>query len=337
VTETHIDLSIVTIIPLYNGARWIEQAITSVLSQTLATDEFIVVDDGSTDGGAGAAIVERMARNHPIIKMLHKPNGGQSAARNFGVAHSKSALIALLDQDDIWYPTHLEELVKPFKDPVNSRLGWVYSDFDEVDVNGLMVTKRLVGKLAEHPKQNLIRCLAENMLITPGCSLIRRSAFEALGGFDVRLSGYEDDDLFLRLFRAGYDNSFIERSLSQWRIFEGSSGHSHRMYLSAMIYMEKLVKAFPDDKFRGHYYARDVIGPRFINTIMMVYGRSVRNRNVKQCREAVQALKRIVPLLRWRSQIRLRLMLPLMRWPLAGRTLLAVLPYLQRVYGAIFA
>ncbi len=336
-TQTNFDLSIVAIIPLYNGARWIEQAIKSVLAQTLAPDEFIVVDDGSTDGGAGAAIVERLAQEHPIITLLRKPNGGQSSARNFAVRHSTSALIALLDQDDIWYRTHLEELVEPFKEPTNSRLGWVYSDFDEIDVNGLMMTHRMVGKLTEHPKRNIVRCLSENMLITPGCSLIKRSAFESVCGFDERLSGYEDDDLFLRLFRAGYDNIFIERSLSQWRIFEGSSGHAHRMYVSAMIYMDKLVKAFPDDKFRGHYYARDVIGPRFVQTFMMIYGRSVRNRNMEQCAEAVEHLKRVVPLLRWRAQMPLRLMLPFMRSPAIGQALFAARPLLMRVYRTIFA
>jgi glycosyltransferase involved in cell wall biosynthesis len=331
------DLSIVAIIPLYNGAKWIEQSMRSVLCQTLQPDEFVVVDDGSTDGGAGAAIVERMAQERPIIKLLRKPNGGQSSARNFAVRHSSSALIALLDQDDIWYPTHLEELLEPFKDPKNPRLGWVYSDFDEVDKDGLMMTHRMVGKLAEHPKRNILRCLSENMLITPGCSLIRRAAFESIGGFDERLSGYEDDDLFLRLFRAGYDNIFIERSLSQWRIFEGSSGHSHRMYVSAMIYMNKLVEAFPDDKFSGHHYARDLIAPRFLMTFMMIYGRSVRNRNSDQCREAVEHMKQVLPLLRWRAQIPLRLILPLMGSPVMGSALFAARPLLQRVYRAVFA
>lgn len=139
------DLSIVAIVPLYNGAKWIEQAIRSVLSQTLQTDELIVVDDGSTDDGAGVAIVERMAQEHPIIQLLRKQNGGQSAARNFGVRCSKSALIALLDQDDIWYPNHLEELVEPFKNPRNSRLGWVYSDFADIDENGKKVSESYVS------------------------------------------------------------------------------------------------------------------------------------------------------------------------------------------------
>jgi len=329
---TDTDLSIVTIIPLYNGARWIEKSIASVLAQTLQPDEFIVVDDGSTD--EGPAIVKRLAQEHPIT-LLHKTNGGQSAARNFGVAQAKSALIALLDQDDAWYPTHLEEMVKPFRKDKNLRLGWVYSDFDEVDAEGYMVTKCLIGELAEHPKRRLIRCLSENMLITPGASLIRRSAFEAVGGFDERLSGYEDDDLFLRLFRAGYDNVFLDRALSQWRIFEGSSGHSHRMYVSAMIYMDKLLNEYPDDLFRGHYYGRDVIAPRFVQTMLMIYCRSVRNRNAAQCREAASFLRQIVPHLRWRSRLALSASIPFMGSPSAGRVLLASRPILTRIFKAL--
>src|SRR5262249_20577679 len=106
------DLSIVAIIPLFNGAKWIEGAIRCVSAHTLQPDEFIVVDDGSTDGGEGAAIVERLTKERPIT-FLRKPNGGQSSARNYGVAHSKSALIALLDQDDGWYTHHLETLIEP--------------------------------------------------------------------------------------------------------------------------------------------------------------------------------------------------------------------------------
>jgi glycosyltransferase involved in cell wall biosynthesis/SAM-dependent methyltransferase len=331
------ELSIAAIIPLYNGARWIEGAITSVLTQTLPIDELIVVDDGSTDDGAGAAVVERMVAERPLIRLLRKPNGGQSSARNFGISHSKSRLVAFLDQDDIWYPSHLEELIAPFRDPKNSRLGWVYSDFDEVDVNGCMVTKRLVGKLAEHPKQHLVRCLSENMLITPGCSLIRRSAFEAVGGFDERLCGYEDDDLFLRLFRAGYDNIFIDRPLSQWRIFNESSGHSRRMNLSAMIYMEKLLNTFPNDKLRGHHYARDMIGPRFFKIFLTVYRRAIYSSDKAQRREAVESLRKIVPLLHWTVRIPLRFVLPMMSWQAGGRILLAAKPAIRRAYRVIGA
>src|SRR5713226_3858131 len=132
------DLSIVAIIPLYNGAKWIEETIRGVFAQTLQPDEFIVVDDGSTDDGP--AIVEKLAQERPIT-LLRKPNGGQSAARNFAVKHSTSALIALLDQDDIWHPKHLEALVEVFREHKGPPLGWVYSDFDDIDHDGKMVSR----------------------------------------------------------------------------------------------------------------------------------------------------------------------------------------------------
>jgi glycosyltransferase involved in cell wall biosynthesis len=331
------DLSIVAIIPLYNGAKWIEQAIASVLSQTRQPDEFIVVDDGSTDDGAGAAIVERMAREHPIIRLLRKPNGGQSSARNFGVAHSKSAVVGLLDQDDIWYSTHLETLIKPFHEQRHVPLGWVYSNIDLVAEDGKLVVRNYLRDVAtEHPKRHLTRCLAEDMHVLPGASLISRAAFEVVGGFDERLSGYEDDDLFLRLFVANFDNVFIDEPLSQWRMVQSSSGHSLRMLASGMIYMDKLLKAYPDDEACGHHYACDFIAPRFLKTAMVYYGRSLRHRNARQCREITEDFNRILPHLRWRWRISLRFMLPFMKSPMGRRTLLTAAPLLARAYRAVF-
>src|ERR1700758_2585037 len=104
-----IDMStIAAIIPLYNGADYIDAAIKSVLEQERLADEIIIVDDGSTDNGP--SIVEAMAAGNPRIRLLHKENGGQGSARNYGVAHCNSDLIALLDQDDYWYEDHLKEL-----------------------------------------------------------------------------------------------------------------------------------------------------------------------------------------------------------------------------------
>jgi glycosyltransferase involved in cell wall biosynthesis len=139
-------------------------------------DEFIVVDDGSTDDGL--AVVERLAREHHII-LLRKTNGGQSAARNYAVAHSQSALIALLDQDDIWHPRHLA-------------LGWVCSDFDDIDHDGKMVSRTYVEHpRLENPKRHLHSILQHGVIIQPSATLISRTAFKAVGGFDERLCGYK--------------------------------------------------------------------------------------------------------------------------------------------------
>jgi hypothetical protein len=79
----------------------------------------------------------------------------------------------------------------------------------------------------------------------------------SVGGFDIRLSGYGDDDLCLRLFRPATANMFTDRALSQWRIFVSSSGHSLLMYISAMVYMEKLSNELPNDKHRGRRLERE--------------------------------------------------------------------------------
>jgi len=308
-TQVHSDLSIVAIIPLYNGARWIEQSIKSVLAQTLAPDEFIVVDDGSTDDGP--RIVERLARRHPIT-LLRKPNGGQSSARNFGVAHSKSALIALLDQDDAWYPHHLATLIKSFRKPHGIPLGWVYSDLDEIDESGGMVNRRLLKLIPrvhliprEHPKRSLAACLSNDLFILPSASLISRAAFEAVGGFDESLCGYEDDDLFLRLFRAGYDNVFIDEPLSQWRIYETSTSYTYRMARSRMIYATKLFEQFPNNRAQRRYWCRDCIAPRFVNQTLGDCVKALDTRDAEMFRTAIAHLWILIP----RLSIKRRLIL----------------------------
>jgi glycosyltransferase involved in cell wall biosynthesis len=309
----HSDLSIVAIIPLYNGARWIEQAIASVLSQTQRPDEFIIVDDGSTDDGAGAAIVERMAREHPTIRLLRKPNGGQSSARNFGVAHSNSALIAFLDQDDIWYPRHLETLVAPFRAPRGVLLGWAYSNLDEIDESGGMVNKRLLDLIrGEHPKRRLHTCLSQDLFILPSASLVSRRAFEAVGGFDERLCGYEDDDLFLRLFRAGYDNIYINEPLSKWRLYPTSTSFTRRMAKSQMVYAQKLFEQFPDNPRQRTYLSRDCIAPRFAHAIMGGFlTRALEQYDQEMFRISVAHLRLLLPHLSARRRLILSIALML--------------------------
>jgi len=236
--------SAAAVIPLYNGGRYIEAALRSVLAQTIPPDEIIVVNDGSTDDGP--AIVATFAETLPVT-ILTKPNGGQSSARNMGVAHARSDLIAFLDQDDIWYPQHIAALSRPFED--DERLGVVYSSLDEIDGAGELRTKAVHNQNASnHPKPNLAECLRTDMHILPTAAIVRRSAIEAVGGFDERLSGYEDDDLFLRILQAGYSHSYLATPLGQWRKHADSSFHSPRMDRSRLIYAKKLYAMFPEHR-----------------------------------------------------------------------------------------
>jgi len=285
--------SISAVIPLYNGSKFIEAALQSVFDQTVPPNEVIVVDDGSTD--QGSAKVKAMAERYPIV-LLSRPNGGQSSARNFGVAQSSCELIALLDQDDIWYPTHLESLARPFVErTTGAALGWVYSDVDEIDADGQMICQAVLRTLpTEHPKRNLFACLREDMYVLPSASLISRQAFDDVGGFDERLSGYEDDDLFLRLFRAGYANVFLETPLSKWRIYFESSSYSFRMRRSCSIFTRKLLANYADDPKRALFFHRDLLLPRFYRTAVLEYRDAVASGDAERMREAHDELAFLV-------------------------------------------
>src|SRR5262249_50795864 len=152
--------------------------------------------------------------------LLRKSNGRQSSARNFGIKHSTSALIALLDQDDEWYPNHLAELVKPFREERDRPLALSYSHLSQVDEKGLVIRRRLLDGWG--PRQTVEECLRQDMGIQPSATLMSREAFERAGRFDEQLSCYEDDDLYLRFFRHGYDMAFVDKICSFWRAHPAS-------------------------------------------------------------------------------------------------------------------
>lgn len=271
--------SIVAIIPLYNGGRFIEQAIRSVFGQTRAPEECIVVDDGSSDDGP--EVVAKLAQEL-AVRLIRKPNGGQSSARNYGVAHSTSKLIAFLDQDDAWYPDHLAKLLVPFTErPGDRTLGWVYADLDEGDEAGQLLTRSFLRtRPAKHPKTSVAECLKDDMFVLPSASLVARHAFEAVGGYDERLSGYEDDDLFVRLLDQGFDNVFIDEPLSLWRIYAFSTTYSPRMSRSRMIFARKAFDLFgARSDERGRTLATSAIAPRFTKALFGEYARAGRRRD----------------------------------------------------------
>ena len=326
-------MPIAAIIPLYNGARFIRTALDSVLAQTRKADEIIVVDDGSSD--SGAAIVKAMQHAHPEIVLLSKSNGGQGSARNTGVAHARSDLIAFLDQDDAWYPHHLAELEKPFLAPPPLPLAYVYSDLDQIDINGRMVCHRYLGTLPprEHPKRTLANCLSQDMMILPGASLIDKNVFQKIGGFDERLRGYEDDDLFLRIFCAGYRGIYVRQPLSKWRIHTASASYSVGMARSRLIYFEKLAAEFPDEPKLHRFYIRNAVVPRFFPLVVRDLARGAMYRNPAWRTVSRRFILRLFPSLSQRQRLIALTAAAFFSLPFAG-VLLSVAPQraLRRFY-----
>ena len=258
-------MTICAVIAIYNGAPFIREAIESVFTQTLAPTEIIVVDDGSTD--AGADIVRSLAATRNIT-LLSKLNGGQSSARNMAIHHTSCSHVAFLDQDDAWYPQHLEILAKAFAIGTIPRLGLVYGNLDTVDREGRWMGYSVLDDHASpHPKRRIADCLSIDMMILPSASLVAREAILCVGGFDERLSGYEDDDLFMRMFRAGYRSAYVNRPVTRWRLYAGSSSSTDRMKNSRLIYFKKLIALYPDETLLHLHWARDTFGARFFNNV----------------------------------------------------------------------
>jgi glycosyltransferase involved in cell wall biosynthesis len=232
------------VVPVYNACRsdprYLREALASVLHQSYGSFELIVVDDGSTDGSA--ALCEEALRARPDeveARLLHKPNGGQSSARNFGARHARGEWVSFLDQDDQFLPDKLAR-VAPLLQP---GVDMVYTDVDSMDADGRPLwvgLHRDHGCGGAHPKSALEDVILRNVMVVPGVMTLRRDFFLRLGGFDETLSGYEDDDLFLRVFQAG-TIAYLPESTMRWRMHGQMYSSSTRHLESRLRYWRKLL------------------------------------------------------------------------------------------------
>ncbi len=183
-----MDFSISVIIPSFDRVAVLPRAIDSVLAQTLAPVEIIVVDDGSADGTA-----EMVAARFPQVRLLRQENRGVSAARNAGIAIARGGWLAFLDSDDEWLPGKLAAQREVLAENPDCRL----CHAEEIWIrNG-----KRVNAMKKHRKSGgriYRRCLPL-CVISPSAAVIHRDVFRDYGGFDESLPACEDYDLWLRI------------------------------------------------------------------------------------------------------------------------------------------
>ena len=201
----HREPLVTTIIPLLNGADFIEAAIRCVLSQTLTPDEIIVVDVGSTD--RGPEIVEDLTEVFPI-RLIRRQITSEAAACSAAVEQAHGDLLAFLNQEDLWCPTHLAELVASFRLKNAHDIGLSYSDIDEITPAGQMVRRQVLAHVRLAPDRNRLPSTLRDTLVPLSAIVISRTAFQAVGGFDEPISDDEEDNFFLRLRCTGFHNVF---------------------------------------------------------------------------------------------------------------------------------
>lgn len=251
--------SVSVVIAFYNGSRWIERALESVQNQTIPPNEVIVVNDGSSEDELGFLVGLQQRFNFQI---LNQENSGQSAARNLGVSKATSDYICLLDQDDYYLPKHNQILLETadFEDP---KFGFSYGDLWRSNEAGQILSHSSINVKIKHPHTSLNTLVGKNMFIVPSATLISRTAFLAVGGFDPELRGFEDDDLFLRFFLAGYSNRFTPEAVTVWTINTSSTSFTESMARSRFIYFKKLLKTFPEGSVVGTYVFGQLMYKRF--------------------------------------------------------------------------
>lgn len=255
--------SVSVVIPHFNGSRWIQRALNSAYSQTRLPDEVIVVDDGSDS--TEIEFLKELGLRYDF-KLLFQSNKGQSSARNLGVAESNSEFVCLLDQDDYFLPGHIESLLN-IVDSSDPKFSFSYGDLHRVSESGEILSVSCVNVKNQHPLRDITVMLRDNMYILPSATLIRKKAFLAVGGFDETLRGYEDDDLFVRFFTAGFTNSFTPAPVSAWTVNPESTSYSEAMSRSRYLYFQKLFKTFvleSDKRLIGpEKVFTDLLYPRF--------------------------------------------------------------------------
>jgi glycosyltransferase involved in cell wall biosynthesis len=229
--------SIALIIAYYNGSEFIEEAIKSALRQTLPFDEIILVDDGSKDGES--QFVLNLASKYEF-KYIKKENGGQGSARNAGCKDAKSEYVCFLDQDDILLPDHNAILINEVKNQPTFKRGTVYGNFAVAQSNGNIVSRKSrPTRNIDSDQVDLYQLLNQDIFILPSASIIYRESLLSVNGFDEQFRGYEDDDLFIRLFRGGYPHSFVDEEVYIWRMHENQTSFSQTMLKSRVKFINK--------------------------------------------------------------------------------------------------
>ncbi len=197
------------IIPVYNGENYLAKAIESVLAQTYSPHEIIVIDDGSTDSSA------EIARRFPV-RLITRPNGGISAARNSGIDVSQGEFIALLDADDLWLPDKSALQVQALEQ--DAALEMVFGHVRE------FVSPELPADIAVAiPHQAQAR---PGMM--PSATMVRRAAMARIGPFETHWTTGEFAAWILRANEANVKHTILPELVALRRLHTANNGIKNR-------------------------------------------------------------------------------------------------------------
>jgi glycosyltransferase involved in cell wall biosynthesis len=232
---------VTVIITAYNHARYLQDAIESVLSQTCSNFEIIVVDDGSTDN------TREVATCYPEVKYIWQENRGLSAARNTGIINSRGTYLVFLDADDMLYTHALATNLKYFG--LHPECGFISGWHDRVRED-----KKLdaIYDPAPPDKDHYLVLFSRNYIGMHAAVMYRCELLERLL-FDESLSACEDHDMYLRMAKS-YSVFSHREKLAAYRIHNNNMSHDVKLMLSQALKVLKKNKDSADDPRVTRYY-----------------------------------------------------------------------------------
>jgi glycosyltransferase involved in cell wall biosynthesis len=248
------------IIPTYNRAHIVCEAVESVLAQTYPHIEVVVVDDGSKDD-----TLARLEQYEDRIRVVSQANAGPAAARNRGIAGSRGELIAFLDSDDIWLPSKIERQVALLQRAgksvpcclCNIMMKWNSGDRASFDI------ALLKPSTEEGVWLNADEVLATRFVLFNQGIVIRREVLEKIGGFDESIRYLEDYEFPLRLSLEG-PWAFIKTPLVIWRESMTNSVFKNSQR-DELCTSECMVEVFETHLARVEEACRDTRLRRYVN------------------------------------------------------------------------
>lgn len=247
------------IVPTFNRARYLGEALDSILSQMGSDDELLVIDDGSTDGTAEVAAT-RACR----VRYIRQDNAGKAVALNRGMAETTGRYVWICDDDDVQRPGIVEPMVELLE---SSGAGFVFGRYSRFSEDG--AGKRTDMGTGYWPDLNggsLVRHILEDAFVMQNAALVRREAYAAVGPFAERMLRSLDYEMFVRL-AVTVPAAYLDRLIFDQRKHDGVRGPASMLHAASASdnvwaefdrrIFENLHRAVPLALFEGMFACDD--------------------------------------------------------------------------------
>lgn len=228
-----------------NGKEYLTEAINSVLSQTLSHFEFIIIDDGSTDGSS-EVLVSAAERDPRIHLIRNEKNLGLTMSLNLGVKIARGKYIARMDADDICLPDRIECQLKYMLE--NTAVDLVYADTLFIDKYSSPICESWRPKTVN----KVLNCLEIHNFIPHPIVMFKKSTFVRLGGYDEQCSTGQDVNLWIRMRKQGCVFGYLDKVLLKYRL----NPSSVRAYLTNYWFSVANYCVWNGKRYRALHYFR---------------------------------------------------------------------------------